>query len=113
MIELIYEILKNIAPIKWMKTPEIKNKTTVISYHFFNAAYGLYGNGKGTQKGGTLQVDIYSKEDYTNVTNSVITALEGVGFRATDERDSLEELDSNTPLYHKILIFNYLESEVL
>jgi len=82
-----------------------------ISYHFLNESYNLYGDGKGNEYGGVLQIDIFSLIDYTDVVEQVKQIMKENNFRLADSRDSDDSL-GDLNYYHKILIFNYTESEV-
>ncbi len=114
MIDTVYNLLLPLGvPVKWNKAPDIKNIPTAISYHFFNEGNVLHGDGKGKAKGGSLQVDVFSKTDYTNIVNSVEATLTEAGFLFAGSNDTTENLDNNTMLYHKVMIFNYLERMVL
>ena len=113
MINKVYEILKPLGlPMKWQLTPPFDSKNIVISYHFFNEGNLLYGEGEAVEEGGSLQVDVFSKVDYMSAVKEIKRLLKGACFLYADARDDTEELDSNTIIYHKILIFNYCESEV-
>lgn len=116
MIQKVYDILKQLnVPIKYILRPDISGSNKIgISYHFFNESYNLYGDGKGKEFGGVLQVDIFSTVDYTDIVQQVRTLLEQHNFRLADMRDSEEGFEEGgLKYYHKILIFNYIESEVL
>lgn len=114
MINVVYNILKQLnLPIKWQLRPPFDKSQTVISYHFFNEGDLLHGDGDASEEGGTLQVDIFSKTDYTGAVKEVKKLLKGAGFLFADSNDDMEELDNNTMIYHKVLIFNYVESEVI
>lgn len=116
MIQKVYDILKQLnVPIKYILRPDISGSNKIgISYHFFNESYNLYGDGKGKEFGGVLQVDIFSTVDYTDIVQQVRTLLEQHNFRLADMRDSEDSFEEGgLKYYQKILIFNYVESEVL
>ena len=114
MINVVYNILEQLnLPIKWQLRPPFDKSQIVISYHFFNEGDMLFGDGSSAEEGGTLQVDIFSKTDYTGAVKEVKKLLKGAGFLFASSNDDMEELDNNTMIYHKILIFNYIESEVI
>lgn len=114
MINNVYELLKPLnIPIKWVKRPRFDTSNIVISYHFFNEGSELYGDGQAIEEGGSLQIDIFSKVDYSSVVKQVKILLTNAGFLMdTVEHDTEETLDDNTSIYHKVLIFNYIESMV-
>lgn len=116
MIQKVYDILKPLGvPVQYVLRPDIATAKTGISYHFFNEGYELYADGKGKELGGVLQVDIFSTVDYSVTVKSVKELLEDAKFRLADMRSSDDSFDSvsNIKYFHKILIFNYVEREVL
>jgi hypothetical protein len=114
MINKVYSILKALnIPVKYMLRPELNSKNKIVaSYHFFSEGYEAYGDGKGKEFGGSLQVDIFSTVDYTGIVDQTKSSLENNGFRLADSRDSFDSLNANTQYYQKTMIFNYIESEV-
>ena len=115
MIMTVYNLLKPLnAPIKFLERPDFGQNKMCISYHFFNQGNTEYGDGKPTEKGGALQIDVFSKKvDYTNIINDIENILSNANFMLFDKRDDLENLSNSEQIYHKILIFNYVESEVI
>ncbi|WP_314881351.1 hypothetical protein [Filifactor alocis] len=112
MIKTVGKILKSTGyPVLWQKRPRISNKPS-LSYHFFSEQDEFYGNGKSLASGGALQVDIFSKSDYSDVVAKVKKVLTEKGFRFAEMHDEFEKLTDTEELYHKIMIFNYIESEV-
>ena len=114
MIQKVYDILKPLnIPIQYILRPDISGSSKIgISYHFFNESDNLYGDGEGMEFGGSLQIDIFSLVDYTDVIKQVKELMKSNRFRLADMRDS-DDSFSNVQYYHKILIFNYSEKEVL
>lgn len=111
---MVYNVLKPLnLPVKWQLRPSFDKSKTVISYHFFNEGDLLHGDGEGIEEGGALQIDIFSKTNYTSTVKEVKSLLKRAGFLFEEAKDNTEKLDENTIIYHKILIFNYIESEVL
>lgn len=115
MIQKVYDILKPLnIPIQYVLRPDISGSYKIgISYHFFNEGDELYGDGVGFHPGGSLQVDIFSTVDYSNIVQQVKELMKINKFRLAPggSRDS-DDSFSNVKYYHKILIFNYLEEEV-
>lgn len=114
MIQRVYDILKPLnIPIHYLLRPDINGSSKIgISYHFFNVGYELHGDGEGKKEGGSLQVDIFSTVDYSSVVKQAKELLKANGFRFADGRDG-DDSFSNVKYYHKILIFNFVEEEVL
>lgn len=115
MITKVYNILKGLGlPVAYILRPEITTENRMgISYHFFNEGDELYGDGVGSEDGGSLQIDIFSTVDYSNIVNQVKALMKANKFRLADARDSYDGLDSNIQYYQKVLIFNYSTKEVL
>lgn len=113
MIRKVSDILKPLnTPTQYMLRPDISGDTKIgISYHFFNEGNELYGDGEGIAEGGSLQIDIFSTVDYSSVVSQTKELMKTNKFRLADSRDS-DDSFSNVKYYHKILIFNYVESEV-
>lgn len=108
MIQKVYDLLKPLGlPLKFSNMPEFDTKGIVISYHFFGQGFDTFGDGQGIVEGGSLQIDLYSKNDYSMVVEQIKSTLTSAGFCYADGRDDVEELDANTSIYRKILIFNY------
>lgn len=113
LIDRVYEILKPLnLPCNYLVRPSLEGNVTVLSYHFFNQGYGLYGRGKGKFMGGSLQVDIFTLGNSKETENKIIKLMEKEKFKFTYPTDD-EEVYKNTPLYRRSLIFTYIESEVL
>lgn len=114
MINTVYNILKPLnIPVQFMIRPTINSANKIaICYHFFGEGWSLHGDGQGKEFSGSVQIDIFSIVDYSNIAKQVIQLMEENGFRLADSRDSEDSLDNNTKYYQKILIFNYIESEV-
>lgn len=114
MIQKVYDILSVIGvPIQYILRPDISTAKTGISYHFFNEGYELYADGKGEEFGGVLQVDVFSTVDYSSIVQQTRALLEENKLRLADMRDGDDGFEDSMKYYHKILIFNYVESEVL
>ena len=114
MIQKVYDILSGIGvPVQYILRPDISSAKTGISYHFFNEGYEVYGDGKGAELGGVLQVDVFSTVDYSSTVQQVRELLEAAKFRLADMRDGNDGFEDSMKYYQKILIFNYVESEVL
>lgn len=113
MIQRVNDILKPLnIPIQYILRPDISGSKIGISYHFFNESPTLYGEGMAIKTGGVLQVDVFSTIDFTSVVNQVKELMKANKFRLADSKDSDDSM-SNIKYYHKILIFNYSEEEVM
>lgn len=114
MIQKVYDILKPLnIPIKYILRPDISGSSKIgISYHFFNEGHILWADGVGKEFGGSLQIDIFSTVNHSSIAKQVRDILTSNKFRLADMRDSDDSM-SSVQYYHKILIFNYVEREVL
>ena len=113
MKQTVSKVLSGLGvPLLWNSRPEIsKTNHTAICYQFYSETDKLFGDGKGHEEGGTVLVDVFSLKDYSAVVASVKSLMKAAGFRLADSRDDDDTL-GNIKCYHKILIFNYIESEV-
>lgn len=66
-----------------------------------------YADNKDTSTGHYMQIDIWSKEDYTALRDKVIVALENAGFSKVSETEMYE---NDTQIYHKSLRVFYLQN---
>lgn len=113
MIDKVYAVLRKFnLPTAYIVRPNFGSNKVVLSYHFFNNRYSYYGDGEGQDFMGSLQVDIFYKRDLKDLPRQIITELEKINFRFSYE-DEYEDTLSGTRLYHKVLVFNYVESEVI
>ena len=113
MIDKVYGILRDFKlPSAYFVRPNFGSNTAVLSYHFFYHRYSVYGDGEGKDFIGSLQIDIFYKRDLKDLPKQIIKELEKINFRFSYE-DEFEDTLSGTRLYHKVLVFNYLESEVI
>lgn len=113
MIGTVEKVLKKLPyKFKWQTRPRIENNP-VISFHFFNEENELFGDGDGLEMGGELQVDVFSKNDYSKAVKEIRAALEKAKFRFSEQWDDIEEINSTEKIYHKIILFNFIESEVM
>ncbi len=113
MINRVNEILSILnIPINWNLRPQMDDDKTVISYHFFNEKNSIYGDGKGSGNSGMLQIDVFSVTDYSGVAKNIIDLMVNNGFKFVGADDYADGLNANKQLYHKKIVFNYLESEV-
>ena len=114
MIMTVYNLLKPLnLPVKFLQRPDFGGNSIAISYHFFNETDMQYGDGEPNKNGGSLQVDVFSQGgDYTQTVNDIKTILTTKGFLFSYSNDDIENLGNSEQIYHKIIRFNYIESEV-
>ncbi|HEY5576208.1 MAG TPA: hypothetical protein VIK34_05765 [Clostridiaceae bacterium] len=103
--KLILDTLNNIGvPVSFMKYSG--TATTYITFFEYMQQGESYADNTEKNTGHYIQVDIWSKTDYTTLRNSTLAALKAVGFSKTYETEMFE---SDTLIYHKILRLFYLE----
>jgi hypothetical protein len=79
--------------------------TTYITFFEFNQRSAMNADDSEQNTQHSIQVDIWSKGDYTNLVQQVKNALNGVGFFRTSEAEFYED---DTKIYHKVIRFNYV-----
>jgi hypothetical protein len=80
------------------------NETTYITFFEYNQQPGLNADDSEQVTEHYIQVDIWSKGDYTNLVQQVKDALNGVGFFRTSETELYEP---DTQIFHKVIRFIY------
>lgn len=82
------------------------SSSTYITYFEYNQRPGLSGDDEEQNTIFSYQVDIFSKGDYTDLTNQVKAELNKIGFRRVMETELyLTEIQ----MYQKIIRFNYAQ----
>jgi hypothetical protein len=105
--KLIIETLKPLnTPVNFQKYSG-KAKTYITFHEYFQTGEE-FEEDEEIYTGHYIQVDVWAKEDYTILVNSIKSLLINVGFKRLDETDLYEE---DTGLYHKGLRFFYLEEK--
>ena len=103
--KLILDTLKNIgAPVSFQKYSG--TATTYITFFEYLQKGENYADNVDKTAGHYIQVDIWSKGDYTSLRNSTLAALKAVDFSKTHETEMYE---NDTQIYHKVLRLFYLE----
>ncbi|MEH7157473.1 tail completion protein gp17 [Neobacillus drentensis] len=76
-----------------------------ITFFEFNQQAALNADDSEEMTSYSIQVDIWSLGDYTNLVDQVKTSLKAIGFRRTNETEFYE---NDTKIYHKVLRFNFV-----
>lgn len=79
---------------------------TYITFHEYLASGEEYEDDEETLTAHYIQIDLWSKSDYTDLALKVKKLLIDAGFKRLNEIDLYEE---DTKIYHKGLKFYYLE----
>jgi hypothetical protein len=102
---LIINTLKPLGvPVSFQTYPG--NELTYITFFEFNQRSAVSADNEEKRTAHSIQVDIWSKTDYTNLTKSVKAALVEVGFVRSMETEYYE---NETGYFHKVLRFNFVQ----
>ncbi|NFN85870.1 hypothetical protein FDF31_04725 [Clostridium sporogenes] len=105
MNKLIIDTLKPLKiPVSFQKYTG--RKDTYITFHGYFTGGEEYEDDNEVLTAHYVQVDIWSKTDYTNIVKEVKEKLISVGFKRLNEADLYEK---DTRIYHKGMRFYYLE----
>lgn len=91
-------------PVQWQLRP--KNFPSITFATYYSGA-DTFGDGEEVSTDHYLQLDVWSKNDYTELVNQVIAAMKAAGF--TKQPGDADEFEEETKVYHKVLKFHYLE----
>jgi hypothetical protein len=78
---------------------------TYITFWFYNSKGELFADDEEIKTGFYLQVDVWSKSDYTSIVRQVKQLMKEAGFQRTTETDLYEP---DTKIFHKVLRFSYV-----
>jgi hypothetical protein len=97
--------------LKTLKIPVVFQKysgkaESYITFHEYLATGETYEDDEETLTAHYIQIDLWSKVDYTNLVKEIKRLLINTGFKRLNEIDLYEE---DTKIYHKGLKFYYLE----
>lgn len=81
------------------------SETTYITYFCYNEQGEEWAENEEIATGYSVQVDIWSKTDYTTLVGQVTAAMLAAGFTRASSQDLYE---SDTKTYHKALRFVYV-----
>lgn len=100
-----------IDTLKTLKIPVVFQRYTgksdiYITFHEYLASGEEYEDDEETLTAHYIQVDVWSKKDYTDIVKSIKQLLLKAGLKRLNEMDLYEE---DTKIYHKGLKFYYLE----
>jgi hypothetical protein len=79
--------------------------TTYITFFEYNQFSALNADDEERQTAHFIQVDIWSKGDYTSIVDQVKQRMKEAGFIRTTETELYEP---ETKIYHKVLRFSYV-----
>jgi uncharacterized radical SAM superfamily Fe-S cluster-containing enzyme len=103
MNQLVIETLKPLGvPVAFQKYKG--TETTYISFSFYNEIPKLHADDVEKATGYYVQIDVWSKGDYSSLVDQVKTAMTASGFRKTSAADLYEK---DTEMYHKAIRFSY------
>ncbi|WP_297988286.1 hypothetical protein [uncultured Anoxybacillus sp.] len=103
--KMIIDTLKPLGVPVAFQTYEGKEKT-YITFFEYNQFSALNADDEEQQTAHFIQVDVWSKGDYTSIVDEVKQRMKEAGFRRTTETELYEP---DTKIYHKVLRFSYVE----
>ena len=99
MNKQIIDALKNLSvPVSFQTYSG--TATTYITFSKYLENVESYADNKETSISNYIQVNVFSKGDYTTLVDSALDALKTVGFRRTYVTELYE---NDTKLYHKVI----------
>ena len=102
--KLVVETLKPLkVPVSFQKYKGKEN--TYITFFNYLEQGEQYADNEEKETGYYIQVDVWSKNDYTELVENITGAMKAAGFRRTSAADLFEE---DTKIYHKVIRFFYL-----
>jgi hypothetical protein len=105
--QLVLSSLSTIGvPVAFQKYPG--QERTYITFHEYLQNGEEFSEDQESHTGHYIQIDIWSKTDYTALVASIKSILLAAGFHRLNEADFYEP---DTGIYHKGLKFFYLESQ--
>ena len=102
--KMIIDTLKPLGVPVAFQTYEGKEKT-YITFFEYNQFSALNADDEEQQTAHFIQVDVWSKGDYTSIVQQVKERMIAAGFRRTSEVDLFEQ---ETKTYHKAIRFSYV-----
>lgn len=81
-------------------------KSTYMTFFCYNEQGEEWAEDSEVATGYSVQIDIWSKSDYTTLEAQVQTAMLDAGFKRTSAQDFYE---TDTKIYHKAMRFIYIE----
>lgn len=105
--KLIIETLKPLnIPISFQKYTG--KADTYITFHEYIESGEIFEEDEESFTGHYIQVDVWSKNDYTGLVKSIKELFKAADFKRLDEEDLYEK---DIDLYHKGIRFFYLEEK--
>jgi hypothetical protein len=105
MNKLVMDTIKPLnIPISFQKYSGAS--TTYITFFEYDQRGESFADDNEIDTGHYIQLDIWSKSDYSSIVSSVKSAMKAVGFTRLSETDLYED---DTKIYHKGIRFYYLE----
>jgi hypothetical protein len=100
----VIEALKSLnVPVSFQKYNG--KQSTYITFFNYLEQGEQYADNEEKATGYYIQIDLWSKNDYTELVKSVKNAMKAAGFIRTSAADLFE---SDTKIYHKAMRFFYL-----
>ena len=99
--DLILGALRSLrVPVSFQKYRGKEN--TYITFFSYLEQGEQYADNEEKETGYYIQLDVWSKSDYTELVENITDAMKAAGFRRTSAADLFEE---DTKIYHKAIRF--------
>jgi len=95
-------LLETNIPVYFLYTPDLLTQYIVFAIYYETGEQ--WADNTETLTNYFVQVDVYSKSDYTDIVLNVMTLMKNAGFTRTSAMDLYE---SDTKYYHKAIRFSY------
>ena len=105
--KLIINTLKPLSVPVYFQKYTGKNNTYITFYEYVESGEA-FEEDEEVFTGHYIQIDVWSKDDYTALVKQIKDLLKTVGFKRLDEADLYEK---DIELYHKGIRFFYLEEK--
>lgn len=95
------------VPVRFQKLLDSDGEPhSYITFFEFNQNGALHGDDKEIKSNHFIQVDVWSKGNYSELVKKVKDNLINLGFSRTYEKEFYE---TDTKLYHKVIRFNFVQ----
>ncbi|MFD2681214.1 hypothetical protein [Bacillus seohaeanensis] len=107
---LIISTLNSLAPVAFQKYKG--SEDTYITFFEYNQGAAVSADDDETVTRHSIQVDVWSKGDYTDLVKEVKAKMKQVGFTKNYETELYEEEAEDVIIYHKVLRFYYFKEAI-
>jgi hypothetical protein len=106
--KLIIESLRPLnIPVTFQKYTGMASE--YITFHCYFTQGEAFDDDSESLTGQYIQIDVWTKSDYTKIVNNTRNLLINMGFKRINEFDLYE---NDTKIFHKVMKFFYMEGEL-